>query len=237
MEENTYDLIKKAKRGDKSVRDKLFEDNMGLVYSIARRFLNRGVDFEDLVQLGSIGLFSAIDKFDESYGVMFSTYAVPLIVGEIKRYLRDNGPIKVSRNLRSIALKANIFREKYLIEYGQEPTISKIANELKMDRSELAAALEATQPTESLYKSTDDTDKVLLVDKICGGLSHENSIIDKTTISYLISKLTQREQKIIIMRYFKDKKQTEVAKRLGISQVQVSRLEKQILTKLRQEII
>ena len=237
MEQNTYELINKAKNGDKLACDKVFKSNLGLVYSIAKRFINRGVEFEDLVQLGSIGLFNAIDKFDDSYGVMFSTYAVPLILGEIKRYLRDNGPIKVSRSLRSISLKASIFRERFLIENGKEPTISEIAKELKIDRSELAVALEATQPPESLYKSTDDSEKVLLVDKICGGLSHESNIIDKTTIFQLISKLNQREQKIIIMRYFKDKKQTEVAKHLGISQVQVSRLEKQILTKLRQEIM
>ena len=167
---------------------------------------------------------------------MFSTYAVPLIVGEIKRYLRDNGPIKVSRNLRSIALKVNFFREKFLMEYGKEPTISEIANELNIDRSELAAALEATQPPESLYKSTDDADKVLLVDKICGGLSHESKIIDKTTVFQLINKLTQREQKIIIMRYFKDKKQTEVAKHLGISQVQVSRLEKNAINQIKKNL-
>ncbi len=237
MEQNTYELINKAKNGDNLARDELFENNMGLVYSIAKRFLNRGVEFDDLVQIGSIGLFNAINKFDESYNVMFSTYAVPLILGEIKRFLRDNGPVKVSRNLRSIALKANVFRENYIKEHGKEPTISEIANELGIDCSELATALEATQVPESLYAKVDDSEKILLVDKISGGVNNENTIIDKTVVIDLIGKLTERERKIIIMRYFKDKKQTEIAKYLGISQVQVSRLEKQILNKLRQDII
>lgn len=235
-QENTYELLKKAKSGNNEAKEILAAENMGLVYSIAKKFLNRGVEFEDLVQIGSIGLINAMEKFDESYHVMFSTYAVPLIVGEIKRFLRDNGPIKASRSYRILSIKAAAVREKILNDTGKEPTISDIASVLNVDCEELSAAFEATCPPESIYKTVDESGKVLLIDKICGGVDNEEKIINKIALKELILSLQPRERKIIILRYFKDKKQAEIAKMLGISQVQVSRLEKQILNKIREKI-
>ncbi|MBE7039175.1 MAG: SigB/SigF/SigG family RNA polymerase sigma factor [Ruminococcaceae bacterium] len=235
-QQDTYILLKKASEGDLQAKEKLIEDNMGLVYTVAKKFISRGVDFEDLVQLGCIGLINAVDKFDVSFNVMFSTYAVPLIMGEIKRFLRDDGPIKVSRSYRVISSRVYMFKEKFLLEEGREPTINEIAENLNIEREEIAAALEATQPPESIYKTVDDSEKTHLIDRICGGVDHEEMLIDKITISELFKTLLPRERKIIILRYFKDKKQTEVAKILGISQVQVSRLEKKILCKIKEKI-
>jgi len=235
--QNTYRLIKKVSEGDMNAKEKLIEDNMGLVYSIAKKFLNRGIEFDDLVQIGSIGLLNAINKFDESYNVMFSTYAVPLIMGEIKRFLRDDGIIKASRSYRVLSLKAALMREKLMKVLGREPTINEISKEIGVASEEIATAFEATQVPESIYKTVDDSEKVLLIDKISGGVDNEDKIVNKIALTEMINKLLPRERKIIILRYFKDKKQTEIAELLGISQVQVSRLEKQILKKIRDKII
>lgn len=232
--DNTYELIEKAQNGDSEAMRILTDSNMGLVHSIAKKFTQRGVDYDDILQLGCIGLVNAIKKFDMNFEVKFSTYAVPLIIGEIKRFLRDDGQIKVSRVYRSISFKAGSIREKLLIKLKREPTIHEMAKEMNIDVGDLVTAFEATQPAESLYKSVDENEKVLLVDKMSGGVETENEIIDKLAISESINKLTERERKIITLRYFKEKKQREVATILGISQVQVSRLEKQILMKMRE---
>lgn len=232
--DNTYELIKKAQIGDSEAMRILTESNMGLVYSVAKKFTQRGVDFDDILQLGSIGLVNAIKKFDMNFDVKFSTYAVPLIIGEIKRFLRDDGQIKVSRVYRSISFKAGSVREKLLVKLKREPTIHEMAKEMDIDVTELITAFEATQPAESLYKAVDENEKMLLVDKVSGGVESENEIIEKLAIKESINNLNERERKIITLRYFKEKKQREVASMLGISQVQVSRLEKQILMKMRE---
>lgn len=234
---NTYKLLKMASSGDLHAKEELIRDNMGLVYSIAKKFINRGTEFDDLVQIGCIGLIKAVEKFDETFNVMFSTYAVPLIIGEIKRFLRDDGPIKVSRSYRMLNYKASTVRERLMSLYDREPTISEIAKELNVECEELAAAFEATQMPESIYKTVGDTDDVLLIDKINGGTDDEEKLVEKIVLKELIGNLSVRERKIIILRYFKDKKQNEVGKILGISQVQVSRLEKQILRKIKEKII
>ena len=231
-----YQLIRLAQDGSVSALDKLVTDNIKLVYSIAHKFHGRGIDLEDLVQLGSMGLVKAIKKFDLSYDVKFSTYAVPMIMGEIKRFLRDDGPIKVSRSLKALAAKAFAVKTRLAEESGKEPTINEIATVLGETPADLAAALDAARTPESLYTPYCDDESLLLIDKINGGLENEGTTVNKIALAELIKKLPEREKKIIILRYFKDKTQTQIAKQLGISQVQVSRLEKKILNTMRKSL-
>lgn len=232
----TYQLIFLAQDGDNEALEKLVNDNIKLVYSIAHRLTGRGVELEDLVQIGSIGLMKAIKKFDSSFDVKFSTYAVPMIMGEMKRFLRDDGPIKVSRSLKTLAGKAFAVKTRLSEEWGREPTIGEIAAELNETPADLAAALDAAKTPESLYTPYGDDESILLIDKINGGLESEGTTVNKIALAELISRLPERERKIIILRYFKDKTQTQIAKQLGISQVQVSRLEKRILTIMRNSL-
>ncbi len=229
-------LIHLAQDGSSSALDELVCGNIKLVYSIAHKFNGRGIELEDLVQIGSIGLVKAIKKFDLSYEVKFSTYAVPMIIGEIKRFLRDDGPIKVSRSLKTLAAKAFAVKARLAEESGKEPTISEIATELGETPADLATALDAAKTPESLYTPYGDDESLLLIDKINGGLENEGTTINKIALSELIKRLPEREKKIIILRYFKDKTQTQIAKQLGISQVQVSRIEKKILSTMRESL-
>lgn len=233
---DTYDLIHLARGGNQAAKDQLVRDNMGLIYSIARKFANRGYEMDDLVQIGSIGLIKAIDKFDTAFGVKFSTYAVPMIMGEIKRFLRDDGPVKVSRTLKTLAGKAKAIEERLSNKLGRDPTIHEIASEMEIDPEELATALDASRPPESLYAQYGDSDKILLIDKVSGGVDNESKLVNNIALSELIQKLPERERKIIILRYFKEKTQAQIAAMLGISQVQVSRIEKKILTQLRENL-
>ncbi len=231
-----YRMIHLAQAGDPKATNQLVEQNMRLVYSIAHKMSGRGTELEDLIQIGSIGLMKAIQKFNPEFQVKFSTYAVPLILGEMKRYLRDDGPIKVSRSLKTLAAKAFAVREKLSAVLGRDPTIGEIAEELGETPEDLAAALDASHTPESLYTPCVENEKLLLIDKVSGGISHEIQTINRIALAELIQKLPEREQKIIILRYFKDKTQSQIAKQLGISQVQVSRLEKKILTLLRNHL-
>ena len=224
-------LIQAAHDGDKAARDKLVADNMGLIWSIVRRFAGRGHEMEDLFQIGSIGLLKAIDKFDLSYDVKFSTYAVPMITGEIKRFLRDDGMIKVSRSLKEIAYKAKTAKEMMNNRLGREPTIDELAEELGICVEELAVALESGAEVESIYKTIyhGDGNTISLIDKIEETENDNEKLLNRLVLQELISALEPQEKRIITMRYFLDKTQTEIAKELGISQVQVTRLEKKIL--------
>ncbi len=228
-------LIQAAHDGDKAARDKLVADNMGLIWSIVRRFAGRGHEMEDLFQIGSIGLLKAIDKFDLSYDVKFSTYAVPMITGEIKRFLRDDGMIKVSRSLKEIAYKAKTAKEMMNNRLGREPTIDELAEELGICVEELAVALESGAEVESIYKTIyhGDGNTISLIDKIEETENDNEKLLNRLVLQELISALEPQEKRIITMRYFLDKTQTEIAKELGISQVQVSRLEKKILKSMR----
>ncbi len=240
MQEHTnceiYKLIFLAQDGDRCALETLIKENIKLVYSIAHKLTGRGIELEDLVQIGSIGLIKAIKKFDAGFDVKFSTYAVPMIMGEMKRFLRDNGPIKVSRSLKTLANKAFAVKSRLSEELGREPTISEIAEDLGVTSADLAIALDAVKTPESIYTPYGDDDSILLIDKINGGLENEGNTVNKIALAELISKLPERERKIIILRYFKDKTQTQIAKQLGISQVQVSRLEKKILTIMRNSL-
>lgn len=238
MENNTLSLIKKAKEGDKEAEEKLVNSNIGLVWSVARKFNNRGYELEDIFQIGCIGILKAIKNFDESFNVKFSTYAVPLIMGEIKRFLRDDGIIKVSRHLKEIAQKASVVKEVIEKELGREAKLSEIAQKLMVTKEELAIALEANLAPESLYKQINENDKSpgFLIDKVLIKKDNEEEILDKISLNQAIFSLEEREKKIIVLRYYRGKTQSEIAKMIGISQVQVSRLEKKILCKMKKMI-
>ena len=237
MEENIA-LIRQAHAGDKEARDRLVSENMGLVWSVVRRFLGRGCEMEDLVQIGSIGLIKAIDKFDLGYEVQLSTYAVPMIAGEIKRFLRDDGMIKVSRSLKELSMKAKTAREALNIRLGREPTLEELADEVGAAREELAAALEADAEVESLNKTIyqGDGNEIYLIDRLPEEERADEAVIDRLALHKLIRELEPKERQIIVMRYYQEKTQTQIAGELGISQVQVSRLEKRILAAMRKKI-
>lgn len=228
-------LIIKAQQGDKQACEKIIKENQGLIWSIVKKFANRGYEVEDLFQIGSMGLLKCIYKFDINYDVKFSTYAVPMIMGEIKRFLRDDGIIKVSRPLKEIANKAKYIKEKISHEKGREPTINEIAEELNIEPEELVMAMEAGMEVESLYSTIyqGDGNSVYLIDKLCE--STDGNMVDNIVLRQIISELKPKERTVIIMRYFDDKTQTEVAKAIGVSQVQVSRIEKKVLKAMREK--
>lgn len=229
--EETFDLIRLAQSGDTSAKSRLLEENMGLVLSIAKRFYNRGYDKDEINQLGSIGLLRAIENFNLSLDVRFSTYAVPVILGEIKRFLRDDGPIKVSRSIKQTASRIAHFTENYQKTYGKTPGVCDIAQNLGIDVDEVITAQDATRQPESISKEFDSGNSK--IEDFLKAESPDSDILTKIDIKTALSSLPEREKIIISMRYFQDTTQKDVAQKLGISQVQVSRLEKKILEKLR----
>lgn len=241
MLENTYDNIAKAQNGNSEAMDSLVKNNMGLVYNIARRFIGRGYEIEDLNQIGAMGLVKSIKKFDINYNVQLSTYAVPFIIGEIKRYIRDDGKIKVSRSIKELATKINQIQKEYIIKNGEEIKIEKIAELLNVSKEEVALALDAnasnvvTSINEPIYNEKSGKE-VCVGDMLADDTNEEVNITDRLTINKLIEELNDQERDIVIMRYYKGKTQTEVAKKLGISQVQVSRIEKRILYSMKQKL-
>jgi RNA polymerase sporulation-specific sigma factor len=239
FEINSFELIKKAKDGDKDAQAILVEKNIGLVWSIIKRFQNRGYESDDLFQIGCIGLIKAINKFDSNFNVRFSTYAVPMIIGEIKRFIRDDGIIKVSRSLKEVANKARITKEIMTKELGHEPTIKDLSIRLNIPCEDLVMAIEAGYTPDSLFSTVGDGDnsQMLLIDKIDSESNHnEMDLIDKIALRQVVDDLNPREKQIIVLRYFKEKTQFQIAKLLGISQVQVSRIEKRILEDIRKKI-
>lgn len=236
--DRTIALIKKAHEGDEEAKSQLVEENIGLVWCIAKRFFNRGAEAEDLFQIGSIGLLKAIDKFDLSYDVKFSTYAVPMISGEIKRFLRDDGLIKVSRSLKELSYKAFLSQEKLREKLGREPNIEEISDFIGVEKEELVMALEANSEVESLYKTIYQKDghELWLMDKLEEKEEKEERLLDHMLLNQLLSQLEKGERQLIYLRYFAGRTQAEVGEILGISQVQVSRLEKKILRRLREKL-
>lgn len=236
--EHTLALIERAHQGDKKARDLIFEENVGLIWSIVKRFQNRGVDLEDLFQIGSIGLLKAVDKFDPSYDVKFSTYAVPMISGEIKRFLRDDGMLKVSRSLKETCYKAYLVREKLEKELGREPQIAEVAREMSMPEEELTMALDSNAEIESLHKTIyqGEGNDICLLDKLEEKKNRQEESLNRILLEEALGKLTPQERQLIYMRYFQERTQTEIARELGVSQVQVSRMEKKILKSLREKI-
>lgn len=235
------ELLKLAQEGDKEARDRLVQDNIGLVWSIVKRFGNRGYELDDLFQIGCIGLIKAVDKFDNSFDVRFSTYAVPLIMGEIKRFMRDDGMVKISRTVKENGWKISRAIQKLSQEYGREPTMDEIAAETMIEKEDIILALEANGEVESIYKSVyqNDGSEVYLIDQISDAEYEGGSVetmINNMVLEQMLGELSDVERNIIVMRYFQEQTQTEIAKKLGISQVQVSRLEKKILINLRKKI-
>ena len=236
--DHTIVLIQKSHEGDKEARARLVEENTGLVWCVVKRFYNRGVEMEDLFQIGTIGLLKAIDKFDLNYDVKFSTYAVPMITGEIKRFLRDDGMIKVSRSLKELSYKAYLCREKLQERFGREPSVTELAGELGVEPEELMAALDASSEVESLHKPIYQSDgqEVSLMDRLRWRAEPEEEILDHLLLKELLGGLEKEERQLIYLRYFADRTQAQAGKELGISQVQVSRLEKKILKSMREQI-
>ena len=228
--QTTLELLKKAQQGDDGAKEKLIEENIPLIKSIVKRFKGR-LEYDDLMQLGAIGLIKAMQNFAVEYGVRFSTYAVPMISGEIKRFLRDDGAIKVSRWTKTLAQKVNVFIEEQLQKGESEPTIEQLAAKFEVDAQEIVFAMDARHYLLSLSATVGDDDSEL-GDKIATEECEEENI-DKLLLKDLINDLPSREKKVIVLRYFRDKTQSEIAQELGVSQVQVSRIENKVLQKLK----
>lgn len=232
-------LIARAQNGDQGAREVLVENNLGLVHHIVKRFFGRGYDAEDLFQIGSIGLIKAIDKFDLTYEVKFSTYAVPMITGEIKRFLRDDGMIKMSRSLKENAWKIRAVSERLTHELGRDATVDEISEQLDIPAADIVLSLEANMEVESIYKSVyqGEGTQIYLVDKLPEKRDDNENLLNQMMVEQLLDMLEENEKKLITLRYYNDKTQVEVAKELGISQVQVSRMEKKVLRRMREELV
>lgn len=228
-------LIQQARQGDKQSRDTIIEENMGLVHHIVKRFLNRGYDAEELFQIGCIGLMKAVDNFDTGLQVKFSTYAVPMIIGEIRRYLRDNNSIRVSRSLRDTAYKAIYAKENYTRVHLKEPTIEEIATEIGISKEEITYAMDAIQSPVSLYDPvyTEGGDTLYVMDQISDRKNREENWVESISLAEAMKRLDDRERHIIELRFYEGKTQMEVACEIGISQAQVSRLEKNALKSMK----
>jgi len=228
-------LFKRVQKGDEEARQKLVKGNLRLVLSVIQRFTNRGEYVDDLFQVGCIGLMKAIDNFDLSQNVKFSTYAVPMIIGEIRRYLRDNNPIRVSRSLRDMAYKALQVRDSLVNKYSREPTVTEIANELKIPREDVIFALDAIQEPVSLFEPIyhDGGDPIFVMDQIGDEKNLDTNWLENIAVREALNKLSERERLILTLRFFEGKTQMEVAEEIGISQAQVSRLEKAALHHMR----
>ena len=231
-------LIARSQAGDKAAREALIEKNLGLVHHIVRRFLGRGYDAEDLFQIGSIGLMKAIDKFDDSFSVKFSTYAVPKITGEIRRFLRDDGMIKVSRSLKESGAKMQQAREKLQADYGREPTLQELSEVTGMPREEIVMALEANGEVESIYKNMTSSEgkEVCLAERLPQEKDSHEMLLNHMVLEQLLQELGETERHLIELRYFKERTQSQIAEEMGISQVQVSRMEKKILLEMRRKL-
>ena len=239
MYENNINSIKRAQEGDKFEMDRLIRENNGLIWSIVKRFMNRGYEVEDLYQIGCIGFIKSIKRFDTNFEVKLSTYSVPYILGEIKRFIRDDGPIKVSRSIKELNTKINELKRHYLLN-GKEITLEQICKELKIQKEDAIIAMESTNAVESMDAAANaenkDGKQMTVFDKISTGKNEEEMITNRMVVNQLINELQDRDKEIILLRFFKEKTQTEVAKILGISQVQVSRIERKILNEMKAKL-
>lgn len=241
-DEEFKELLCKAHSDDPAEREeakeKILESNLNLVRSIVHRFTNRGYEWDDLFQIGSIGLLKAIERFDLNFSVKFSTYAVPMIIGEIRRFIRDDNPVKVSRPLKELAYRVHKTQERLQGSLGREPTITEIAKELSLAPQEIVSALEAVQPQVSLYEQafqgSDGGDSIHLLDQIMLSDGQDNAYFDKLALREVLARLPEKERTVIYLRFFADKTQAEIAGIIGLSQVQVSRIEKQALKIIRE---
>ena len=232
------ELLMKAQAGDKEAREQLVQKNIGLVKSIVSRYIARGVEKEDLIQIGMIGLIKAIDNFDTTYEVRFSTYAVPMIAGEIRRFLRDNGAIKVSRSIKDHRVAVNRSRERLIEKLGREPTIHEIAEDVGLSMEDILLAVNSGQEVASLQQMIYEGDgsSIRLMDRLSAHSGEGDASLDRMMLADSLSALEQRERELIVLRFYYDQTQSQIAKRMGVSQVQVSRLEKRILRKMKMNI-
>lgn len=233
----TLALLEKAKKGDEESKRILITENSPLVKSIIKRYIGKGIEYDDLYQLGSLGFIKAINNFDASYNVKFSTYVVPMIIGEIKRFMRDDGSIKVSRTIKTLNLQINKFIEQFLRENGEKPSVETIAKEFKISLQDVIFTMDSAKMPISLYTPFDEQDdgSLLMIDRYVQDNQNEE-LFDNIVLRDALKDLEERDKKIILLRYFRDKTQSEIAKELNISQVQVSRLETKILEKIRERI-
>lgn len=231
------DIIK-AQNGNEDIMEQLIEKNKGLIWSIIRRFKDRGVETDDLYQIGVLGFIKSIKKFDTTFDVKLSTYAVPYIMGEVKRHIRDDGPIKISRSIKDLGKKAMEIQREHLRKTGQDISIVEVAKKLRISKEEIAFALDSFNPVESIYNSTtDQEDGPTLIDTISSNIDEQSEIVNKLSLEQLIENLNGEEKQIIMLRYYKGRTQSEVAKILKTSQVQISRIEKRILEKMKVKLI
>ena len=235
---DTLELITLAQQGDDEACERIIKENSGLIWSVVKKFAKRGYEPDDLYQIGAIGLLKCIRKFDDSYDVKFSTYAIPMIIGEIKRFLRDDGLIKISRPLKELATKARYVQEQLTARHGRQPTISELAQEVGADVEDLVVAMEAGLDVESLHATIyqGDGSPIFLIDKVAQSFDGGDKAITVMALKQLIGRLKPKERQVIILRYFQDKTQMEVAKAIGVSQVQVSRIEKKVLGSLKEAL-
>ena len=240
MYENDMKIIERAQNGSKDDMTKLIQDNSRLVWSIVRRFNGRGYDTEDLYQIGSIGLIKAIQRFDTNFEVRLSTYAVPYILGEIKRFIRDDGPIKISRSIKELNIKIKELQKEYQNKYGRDISLEEIAKELKTSKEEITMALDSVKPVNSIEDSQyrdNKTDKTIsVIEQLSTGKDEETEIANRITIKKLISELKDKEKEVILLRYYKGKTQMQVSRILGITQVQVSRIERRVLENMKRKL-
>ena len=234
--EETFELLEQAKEGNDLAKEQLITLNSPLIKSIVKRYVNKGVEYDDLYQLGALGFVKAINNYDSSFNVKFTTYAVPMIAGEIKRFLRDDGNIKVSRSIKYNAIQIKNYIQEYQKDHSNNPSLEEISTALKIEKNDVVLALEAnTMPLSLDEKCSNDEDSIYIADKLADGFSAEN-MINKLALRELIKKLSKREKQIIIMRYYLDKTQSEIAKELGVSQVQISRIENKVLIDLKDKL-
>ena len=226
--------IRLAQENNEQAMETLIKNNSGLVWNIVKRFIGRGYELDDLYQIGSIGLIKAIKRFDVNLDVQLSTYAVPYIMGEIKRFIRDDGIIKVSRQTKELSIKIKQIQNEYLNKNGEEITITKLSQILNISKEEIAAAIESNNTVNSIYSvESANEDERMLLEKISDNKDEYNNLVDKITLNELINNLDEREKKVVLLRYYKEQTQAQVGKTLGITQVQVSRIEKKVLDKMR----
>ena len=233
--EQTLQLIESAKSGDETAKTTLISENMPLIKSIVKRYGNVHVEYEDLMQLGAMGLIKAVNNFDLSYNVKFSTYAVPMIAGEIKRFIRDDGAVKVSRALKTLSMKLHAYIDDYVQTNGENPCVDKLAEVFSADKQEIVFALDSNKYPVSIYEKFDEESSGSIIDRL-PAKGNGDELIDSILLKKMLSELPEREKTVIKLRYYKDMTQSEIARILGVSQVQVSRIESKVISKMRQQL-
>ena len=236
MYENKVEDILKAQSGNKEIMTKLVTENSNLIWSIVTRFKDRGYEIEDLYQIGCIGFIKSIKRFDTNYEVKLSTYAVPYILGEIKRFIRDDGPVKVSRSIKELSYKIKLIQNEYITKKGRDIQIEELAKLLKVSKEDIVIAMDSNNTVESIDRKVNDSDDLTIMDKLKSNVDQEKDTVNKITIKTLIEGLDEKSKKIIMLRYYRGKTQSQVAELLGVTQVQVSRLEKKILSSMKHKL-